>query len=85
MSSPDLHIQAEDLLRAQLAEWPMAGSNYAALEGVRVREIDIDGITMKVQFNPARIVSSGAKVPVFCADPTGLLCSAVCHGAIIQY
>ncbi|MDE6305435.1 MAG: DUF4922 domain-containing protein [Muribaculaceae bacterium] len=62
MSSPDLHIQAEDLLRAQLAEWPMAGSNYAALEGVRVREIDIDGITMKVQFNPARIVSSGAKV-----------------------
>lgn len=49
-------------IAAQLAEWPLAASNFKALENVEVKEIDMPGMTMKVQFNPARIVSSGAKV-----------------------
>ena len=40
----------------------MAAGNYEALKGVKVKELDVDGMTVKVQFNPARIVSSSAKV-----------------------
>ena len=50
------------LLRSQLGEWPMAAGNYRALEGVRVKSLDVEGMPFRVQFNPARIVSSGAKV-----------------------
>lgn len=49
-------------LLEQLAEWEQARNNFAALSGVKVKEIDVDGMTVKVQFNPARIVSSAAKV-----------------------
>ena len=40
----------------------MAAGNFKALKGVKVKELDVDGMTVKVQFNPARIVSSSAKV-----------------------
>lgn len=50
------------LLTEQLASWEMARSNYAALARVQVKELDVNGTAYKVQFNPARIVSSGAKV-----------------------
>lgn len=46
----------------QLATWETARANYAALAGVRVKELDVDGTPYKVQFNPARIVSSAARV-----------------------
>ena len=51
-----------NLLTEQLAPWETARNNYAALSGVQVKELDVNGIPYKVQFNPARIVSSGAKV-----------------------
>lgn len=51
-----------NLLTEQLASWETARNNYAALSGVQVKELDVNGIPYKVQFNPARIVSSGAKV-----------------------
>ena len=40
----------------------MASANFEALKGVEVKEIPLEGWTIKVQFNPARIVSSAAKV-----------------------
>lgn len=46
----------------QLAAWPMARGNFEALKGVEVKDVKVDGMDFKVQFNPARIVSSGAKV-----------------------
>jgi len=49
-------------LEGQLAAWPMAAANFAALANVRVKEVAACRIPMKVQFNPARIVSSAAKV-----------------------
>ncbi|MCX4263332.1 MAG: DUF4922 domain-containing protein [Muribaculaceae bacterium] len=52
----------DTFINAQLAEWPLAAANFKALENVEVKEIDMPGMPMKVQFNPARIVSSGAKV-----------------------
>ncbi len=51
-----------NLITEQLASWKMAQNNYAALANVQVKKLDVKGITYKVQFNPARIVSSGAKV-----------------------
>lgn len=51
-----------ELLTGQLASWETARNNYAALSDVQVKELDVNGIPYKVQFNPARIVSSGAKV-----------------------
>lgn len=47
----------------QLAQWPMAAANFAALENVKVKEIVTpEGFKVKVQFNPGRITSSAAKV-----------------------
>lgn len=51
-----------NLLTEQVATWETARNNYAALSGVQVKELNVNGIPYKVQFNPARIVSSGAKV-----------------------
>lgn len=55
-------IDAAAFITAQRAEWPLAARNFDALEGVEVRSIAMPGMDIKVQFNPARIVSSGAKV-----------------------
>lgn len=55
-------IDAAAFITAQRAEWPLATRNFDALEGVEVRSIAMPGMDIKVQFNPARIVSSGAKV-----------------------
>nr|WP_320057320.1 DUF4922 domain-containing protein [uncultured Bacteroides sp.] len=52
----------EKLLSEQLQTWEMAKANYDALATVRVKELDVNGWLYKVQFNPARIVSSAAKV-----------------------
>ena len=50
------------LFDEQLAEWPLAGSNYRALDQVRTKLFEDGKALYKVQFNPARIASSSAKV-----------------------
>ena len=67
MSAPEnkygIAPATEEFFLRQLALWPMAAANFAALEGVEVREFPRVGLLdMKVQFNPARRVSSAAKV-----------------------
>ncbi len=54
--------QVNDFIAAQIAEWPQAAGNFAALADVKVKDLDVDGMHIKVQFNPARMVSSAAKV-----------------------
>lgn len=54
--------QADNLINAQIAVWPQAAGNFEALKNVEVKDLDVDGMHIKVQFNPARIVSSSAKV-----------------------
>lgn len=46
----------------QLAVWPLAKQNYDALVNVRRRAVKIGDFDMQVQCNPARIVSTGAKI-----------------------
>ena len=57
-----MNSTVNNLLTEQLTSWETARNNYAALSGVQVKELNVKGIPYKVQFNPARIVSSGAKV-----------------------
>lgn len=54
--------QATELLTKQLVTWPLAEKNYKALETVRIKSFDMGGFSIRAQFNPARIVSTGAKV-----------------------
>ncbi|MGM9862288.1 MAG: DUF4922 domain-containing protein [Muribaculaceae bacterium] len=54
--------QINKFLAEQIAEWPQAAGNYAALANVKVKSFGVGPLTLKVQFNPARIVSSAAKV-----------------------
>lgn len=52
----------EALFDEQLSSWEMAKNNYDALKQVKEKEVVVNGCRYKVQFNPARIVSSAAKV-----------------------
>lgn len=61
-NTPLTSQQANDFIESQKAAWPLAADNFAALGRVRVKTVSLPGMTVKVQFNPARIVSSGAKV-----------------------
>ena len=45
----------------QLAEWPLVESNYEALKRVRVKDFDLGGSSVRIQFNPKRLRSSKAK------------------------
>lgn len=46
----------------QLSRWPLACDNFRALKNVRLRDMDAGGLGVKLQFNPARMVSSAAKL-----------------------
>ncbi|MCH4154722.1 MAG: DUF4922 domain-containing protein [Muribaculaceae bacterium] len=54
--------QVNGLISRQMNDWSLAGDNYAALAGVKVKRFEVNGREVQVQFNPARIVSSAAKV-----------------------
>lgn len=53
---------AGKLIARQLATWRLAADHFAAIERVRVKQLDVDGFTYRVQFNPARLTSATAKV-----------------------
>ncbi|MBR4882900.1 MAG: DUF4922 domain-containing protein, partial [Bacteroidales bacterium] len=66
-----------DLIDRQLAVWQQASDNFSALANVGVKEIILGGFPVKVQFNPARIVSSAAKVdPKTIKERKCFLCAA---------
>ena len=54
--------QINEFINAQRAEWPVAAKGFSGLDGVVVKDFTLNGFPVKVQFNPARAVSSGAKV-----------------------
>ena len=56
------NIKVRQLLDAQLTNWEQARNNYNALANVEVKEVEINGFPVKIQFNPGRIQSSAAKV-----------------------
>lgn len=50
-----------DLFDRQLAAWPEAARRYRDLQNIETKEIDLGGMPVRVQFNPARAVSTLAR------------------------
>ena len=46
----------------QLQQWPEVMSRYRDLNKVEVRQLPVDVLTLKAQYNPARIRSTGASI-----------------------
>lgn len=57
-----MNAEVANLLDRQLSAWETVRTRYAALAGVQARTLEVGGLAYRVQFNPARIVSSGARV-----------------------
>lgn len=69
--------QVKQLFQEQLVEWPFPATNYKALEGVKTRSFEFANFNINVQFNPARIISSAAKIdPKTIKERKCFLCSA---------
>ena len=57
-----LSSQIKNLLDSQIVDWELAKNNYKGLESVKVKDFSFDGFSIKIQFNPSRIISTSAKV-----------------------
>ena len=51
----------QGLIDRQLASWPEAARRYSDLREVKTKEITIGGMPVRVQYNPARAVSTLAR------------------------
>ncbi|MGM9803541.1 MAG: DUF4922 domain-containing protein [Muribaculaceae bacterium] len=54
--------EVDDFFTGQFACWQAAADGYAALKQVKMKTVKVGDATFMVQFNPARIRSSAAKV-----------------------
>ncbi|TKG97354.1 DUF4922 domain-containing protein [Puteibacter caeruleilacunae] len=60
--SATLSQKARMLIQQQVSSWDLAKTNYEGLKRVKVRNVEFDNCSIRVQFNPERIRSSAAKV-----------------------
>ena len=58
----DADSSLQRFFNRQLEVWPDARQHFRDLQNVKLRELSCGDITLKVQFNPARIVSTGASI-----------------------
>lgn len=61
-STTSLPALLAQLLEHQKSVWPMAAEGYASLQYAQTREVKCRTFSAWLQFNPKRIVSTGAKV-----------------------
>ena len=64
-------LPVEKFLTDQLSVWPLAANHFRALKTARVKELQVGGIPVKAQCNPARIQSSLAGDPDEVFTPEG--------------
>ena len=57
----DINKNIKQLFHEQVSNWELARVNFAGLQTVKSKSFSFGNFEVKVQFNPARIVSSGAK------------------------
>jgi len=57
-----LSVLCDELLREQKASWPLLRQGHQAQENAQIRDIPCPGFTLRVQWNPQRIVSSAARI-----------------------
>ena len=63
MKDEGAKMRATDhFVERQLSVWDEARQRYQDLNKVQTRELEADGISLRLQFNPARMVSTGAKI-----------------------
>lgn len=54
--------EADEFTATQFEKWELCRKNHEALKGIKTKCVNIGGNTIKVQFNPARAVSTLAKL-----------------------
>ena len=54
--------EAEGFIASQFEKWELCRKNHEALKDIKTKSFNIDGNNIKVQFNPARAVSTLAKL-----------------------
>ena len=54
--------QGPEFIRKQLEKWDLCKTNHEALKNIQIRTFQLGENTIKVQFNPARAVSTCAKL-----------------------
>lgn len=54
--------EADEFTATQFDKWELCRKNHEALKGIKTKCVNIGGNTLKVQFNPARAVSTLAKL-----------------------
>lgn len=57
-----MNEKIHQLIEEQMQHWAQLHRSYEALQQVQIKELTIEGYHYRIQFNPARIVSSGACV-----------------------
>lgn len=57
-----MNNELKQLYQQQLRDFPLAKENYAALRQVQYRDISPGEYTLRIQYNPARILSTNAKI-----------------------
>ena len=72
-----LNTQLSTLFHEQVSNWELARANYEGLKTVKTKTFSFKDFKVIVQFNPARIASSGAKVDAkTIAERKCFLCTA---------
>ncbi len=54
--------EIQKFVNDQLSCWPLACANFRALKGVKTKKLTVGGLEVTVQHNPARMISSAAKL-----------------------
>ena len=62
ISQKDYSSAADYLFNSQLKSWSLMNKNYDALKNIQTKSFWFEGMKLKVQFNPERIISTSAKV-----------------------
>lgn len=61
-SQNEKEINLEDFQKKQFDLWPEVAERYKQLADVKIKELHVDNKTIHVQYNPSRIISTGAKI-----------------------
>ena len=72
-----LQTQIKELFAQQTTDWELAKKNFADLKTVQTKSFSFDDFQIHVQYNPARMVSSGARIDAkSISERKCFLCSA---------
>ena len=55
-------LSLEVFVEEQLKQWNDAQQRFNELQQVETKDVEVGSLHMKVQYNPARMVSTGAKI-----------------------